>query len=75
MFCQMLVSTTLTNRIAVDGRLRLAFQLLLVRPEVLFFRFQSRLGFLQFLFLLVALFGCLRHPLLSRFDPGYRALV
>jgi len=61
--------------IVVNERLRLAFQLLLVRPEVLFFRLQPRLSSLQFLFLLVALFGCLRYPLLCRLDLGYRAFV
>jgi hypothetical protein len=66
MFCQMLISTILPNRIAVNERIRLAFQLLLIRPEVLFFRLQSRHGFLQFV--PVALFGCPHSFLLSGFD-------
>jgi hypothetical protein len=42
MLCQMLISTILPDRIALNKRSRLAFQLLLIRPEVLFSRLQSR---------------------------------
>jgi hypothetical protein len=70
-----MAETNLLDGIAVHERWLLAFQLLLVRPKVLFFRLQPRLSSLQFLFLLVALFGCLRYPLLSRFDLGYSAFV